>query len=91
MTGLRKDCQMRHENGNCNVIGGFCTAINDAICIGLHNAYDCGYCDGAFRARREFESRLRVVDSNDPLTLDELRYTEGMLERKETNDETTDH
>ena len=55
MNDLRKDCQMRHENGNCNVIGGFCTAVNDPICAGLHNAYDCGYFDGETRAKRQQE------------------------------------
>ena len=55
MTDKRKDCLMRHENGNCNVIGGFCTAVNDPICAGLHNAYDCGYCDGETRAKRQQE------------------------------------
>ena len=38
----RKDCPMRHENGNCTVAGGFCTAVNDPICEALHNAYECG-------------------------------------------------
>lgn len=38
----RKDCPMRHENGNCTVAGEFCTAVNDPICEALHNAYDCG-------------------------------------------------
>ena len=38
----RKDCPMRHENGNCTVAGGFCTAVNDPICEALHNAFDCG-------------------------------------------------
>ena len=55
MTDKRKDCLMRHENGNCNVIGGFCTAVNDPICEGLHNAYDCGYYDGETRAKRQQE------------------------------------
>ena len=55
MTDKRKDCLMRHENGNCNVIGRFCTAVNDPICAGLHNAYDCGYCDGETRAKRQKE------------------------------------
>ena len=39
---LRRCCPMRHENGNCTVAGGFCTAVNDQICEALHNAYDCG-------------------------------------------------
>lgn len=42
MTEQRKNCPMRHENGNCTAAGGFCTAVNDTICEGLHNAYDCG-------------------------------------------------
>ena len=38
----RKDCPMRHENGNCTAAGGFCTAVNDTICEALHNAFNCG-------------------------------------------------
>lgn len=38
----RKDCPMRHENGNCLPAGGFCTSVNDSICEALHNAYECG-------------------------------------------------
>lgn len=56
MTDLRKDCPMRHENGNCAVIGGFCTAVNDPICEGLHNAYDNGYRAAALRAQHEREN-----------------------------------
>lgn len=33
---------MRHTNGNCLVIGGFCTSVNDEICDGLRNAYEYG-------------------------------------------------
>ena len=42
----RKNCPLRHENGNCWVIGGFCTAVNNEICTGLHNAYEKGRSDG---------------------------------------------
>ena len=42
----REDCQMRHENGNCLPIGGFCTAVNDEICDALHEAFDSGYIRG---------------------------------------------
>lgn len=28
----RKDCEYRHENGNCLKIGGFCTSVNDKYC-----------------------------------------------------------
>ena len=41
----RKDCPMRHMNGNCLPCGGFCTAVNDEICEALHNAYQHGYDD----------------------------------------------
>ena len=39
---LRKDCPMRHENGNCLPSGGFCTAVNAPICAAIHNAYYMG-------------------------------------------------
>lgn len=39
---LRKDCPMRHENGNCLPCGGFCTAVNAPICAAMHNAYYMG-------------------------------------------------
>ena len=68
MNELRKDCPMRHENGNCTVIGGFCTAVNDPICEGLHHAYDSGYRAAALRAQQQ---------PNAPLTLDELREMDG--------------
>lgn len=41
----RKDCPMRHENGNCLSCGGFCLAVNDEICEALQNAYRHGYSD----------------------------------------------
>ncbi len=65
---LRKDCPMRHENGNCLPCGGFCTAVNDPICEGLHNAYDAGWY-AALNAQIEAE--------NTPLTLEELREMDG--------------
>ena len=43
---IREDCQMRHENGNCLPIGGFCTAVSDILCEALHQAYDKGYVSG---------------------------------------------
>lgn len=43
LSEFRKDCPMRHENGNCQPAGGFCTAVNDPICEALHNAYNEGY------------------------------------------------
>ena len=44
MNMLRRKCTMRHpDNGNCLPIGGFCTAVNDEICEGLHHAFNSGY------------------------------------------------
>lgn len=43
MSDTRKNCPMRHENGNCLPCGGFCTAVNDEICHALHNAYTKGH------------------------------------------------
>lgn len=71
MTDKRKDCPMRHENGNCTVAGGFCTAVNNPICEALHNAFDCGYRS----ALRQQETVAKCNGLNEPLTLDELRET----------------
>lgn len=69
MTDKRKDCPMRHENGNCTVAGGFCTAVNDSICEALHNAFGCGYRS----ALRQQETVTNRNGLNEPLTLEELR------------------
>ena len=37
-----KECPMRHKNGNCLPIGGFCLSVNEDICKGLMQAYECG-------------------------------------------------
>ena len=55
---LRKDCPMRHENGNCLTAGGFCTAVNDSICEALHNAYRNGESDERDRLV------LSMIDAN---------------------------
>ena len=73
MTDKRKDCPMRHENGNCTVAGGFCTAVNDPIYEALHNAFDCGYRS----ALRQQETVTNRNGLNEPLTLDELRKMDG--------------
>ena len=73
MTDKRKDCPMRHENGNCTVAGGFCTAVNDPVCEALHNAFDCGHRS----ALRQQDVPDKDVGKNEPLTLDELRQMDG--------------
>lgn len=55
---LRKDCRMRHENGNCTVAGGFCTAVSDPICEALHNAYNSGYFDGEANTFKWYSKRF---------------------------------
>ena len=64
MDDLRNGCPMRHENGNCTVIGGFCTAVNNPICEGLHNAYDNGYRDSALRAQQERENTKPMTNAD---------------------------
>lgn len=34
---------MRHENGNCNPVGGFCTAVSTEICDAAYKAWDMGF------------------------------------------------
>lgn len=70
----RKKCPLRHENGNCLPIGGFCTANNDAICEGLHNAYCMGLMDSAQRSSgiTKFEGWNNLLPNpfiNDPFSL----------------------
>lgn len=73
MNGNRENCPMRHENGNCTVAGGFCTAVNDPICEALHNAFDCGH-RSALRQQEHFREAKKMIE---PLTLDELRKMDG--------------
>ena len=40
----KENCPMRHKNGNCLPVGGFCTANRD-ICDALHQAYERGKMD----------------------------------------------
>ena len=46
MNDKRKNCPIRHGNGNCTSIGGFCLAVNDGVCEGLRNAYKTGILNG---------------------------------------------
>lgn len=55
MTEDRKNCPMRHRNGNCLPCGGFCTAVNNEICDALHNAYQSGYADACTDAIEKFD------------------------------------
>lgn len=37
------NCLMRHENGNCNPVGGFCTAVSTEICDAVHKAWNMSF------------------------------------------------
>ena len=50
---IRIGCPMRHENGNCLVAGGFCTAVNTTICEALHNAYHTGEMHSIEKMKKE--------------------------------------
>lgn len=47
----KEPCPIRHENGNCTCIGGFCTAVPDPVCEGVRSAYDSGYRTGLLKAK----------------------------------------
>lgn len=75
---LRKDCPMRHENGNCIPAGGFCTAVNDPICEALHNAYECGE-----DAQREW-AILLLAEQTTKFAQKQLAILQEMKERLDT-------
>ena len=56
---LRKDCPMRHENGNCLPCGGFCTAVIDTICEAMHNAYLMGQRKGFYAITLEHREEMK--------------------------------
>lgn len=41
-----ENCSLRHDNGNCLPVGGFCTAVCDEVCKAVRNAYSDGYENG---------------------------------------------
>ena len=49
----RRDCKMRHENGNCLAVGGFCTSVNDTICEALQSAYTAGFLEAVELLRKK--------------------------------------
>lgn len=49
----REDCVMRHENGNCLPMGGFCPTLKNEICDALHQAFEMGYRTGYIERRSE--------------------------------------
>lgn len=65
----RKNCPLRHQNGNCLAIGGFCTAVCGEICYGLLNAYDHGKNDALelLKAQEPVEPILALNDGEHEL------------------------
>ena len=61
----RKECPMRHTNGNCLVIGGFCTSVSDEYCNGLREAYLCG----ALREMRRNKWVSRMPENQSPVVV----------------------
>ncbi|MEN6636131.1 MAG: hypothetical protein ABFC56_09785 [Clostridiaceae bacterium] len=53
----RTQCPMRHANGNCLTVGGFCTSVNEIVCKAVRNGYNSGYEDGYHAARMNEVSR----------------------------------
>lgn len=49
----RLHCPIRHENGNCVCVSGFCTAVPEPVCEAVRNAYDSGWTDCALKVRKE--------------------------------------
>ena len=47
MDEYRENCPVRHDNGNCICVGGFCTAVPEEICKAVRSAYDDGFVKGA--------------------------------------------
>lgn len=41
-----ENCPLRHDNGNCLPVGGFCAAVCDEVCNAVRKAYGDGYEDG---------------------------------------------
>lgn len=61
-----KPCPMRHEDGNCLPVGGFCTAVPHTLCEAAMQAYEQGLADGS-----------QVAAENPPLTPDRLSRMGG--------------
>lgn len=89
MTDKRKDCPMRHENGNCTVAGGFCTAVNDPICEALHSAFDCGY-RSAIRQQEAVTDRHQMTNADLIRSMSDEELTEFLCNFR-TCDATDEH
>jgi hypothetical protein len=44
---------MRHENGNCLPMGGFCNTLKTELCDAMQEAFEIGYRTGYIERRSE--------------------------------------
>lgn len=64
---MEKECSLRHENGNCFHVGGFCTAVPEYLCKALRSAYERGKADAEAYI-------FHCGDTDEPMThYDEIR------------------
>ena len=73
----REDYPVRHKNGNCLHIGGFCTAVPDPICAGVRSAYECGWTDCALKIRKEQQLKSSLTIEAEP-----VRHGRWVIEKR---------
>lgn len=61
ITVSRADCPVRHENGNCTPVGGFCTAVNGPVCEAVRAAQDAGTFDANLRTSRALNEAAKLL------------------------------
>lgn len=59
--GSVESCPLRHENGNCLCVGGFCTSVPKEICAAVRQAYDSGYSKGAVDGAESAKTELQPL------------------------------
>lgn len=69
----KEPCPIRHENGNCTCVGGFCTAVPDHVCECIRSAYDCGWTDCALKVRKELRLNPSTIEVGQKWTSTEER------------------
>lgn len=80
----RNECPMRHENGNCLCMGGFCTAVSDEVCIAMRSAYLSGQNqamrDSIAKIEEKFPRWIPVTEGLPELNQEVLVYAVGKID-----------